>query len=74
MVLDEVPPVSIQVFEYGNSAIRFCFWRPNKMNSLCTIVIVITPEIIGLQEKKDPPARLVTDAISLFFIHCFCEE
>ena len=64
-ILVEIPAVTIQIFKDHNSAIFFFAWFFAKMDTFCLHLIVITPEIIGLQEQKHPTATLVANKVRL---------
>lgn len=65
-VLDQVPVVSIQVLEHGDSAVGLVPGFSHEGHALGNHGVVVTPEVIGAQKKEDTTTGLVTYSRELY--------
>src|SRR5260370_34543057 len=63
--LQQVPKVSVKICKYRHSSVGLLFRRPGKLHSASTVLVVIPPEIVGLQKEKDPATGLVANPAAL---------
>lgn len=47
MKLNRIPPVAVKVFEDGDCAIGLNFWRPDILDTLELIGLVVAVEVVG---------------------------
>ena len=66
--LQQVPQIPIQIFKNGHGAIRFDFRFPREGYTQGNHLMVITPEVVGMEEKKDSAAGLLADESFLLSI------
>ena len=59
--LHQVPGVAVEVLEHGDLAVGLLGRRADEADALGGEVGIVAPEIVGLQEQEDAPARLVAD-------------
>lgn len=59
--MEEIPTGAVQILEYGHGTVRLLAWRPNKANTNTNHAVVVSPEVIGLQEEEHPAAGLIAD-------------
>ena len=67
MRLEQIPKIAIQILEYGNRAIRLRFWFSNEDNPLGSVVIVISPEVVRVEEEEHTARGLIADSLKLIF-------
>lgn len=72
--LQQVPQISIQILEHRDQPIRLLFRRADKFDSLRNHLVVVAPEIIGVEEEKYPPACLIPDEGFLLRLGRFRKE
>ena len=60
--LNQVPEISIQVFEDGDSAVGLFFGLADEFDLVCLEGLVIAPEVVGVEEEEDTAPGLVADA------------
>lgn len=59
--LQQVPQISIQILEHSDHPIRLLFRLADELDSLRYHLVVIAPEIVGVEEEKYPAACLIPD-------------
>ena len=59
--LNEIPEVAVEVLEHGDCAIGLLGGRADEADTFGSHSVIVAPEIVGAQEQKDAPARLVAD-------------
>src|SRR5262245_18079449 len=64
--LHEVPLVAVEVEEHGDRAVPLPPRLLGEPNAARRHVVVVAPEVVGLEEEEDPSAGLVADAALLF--------
>lgn len=64
--LEQIPEISIQILEDGYCAVGFRFRLSHELDSVCNHVVVVSPEIVSVEEKKDPATRLSANEGLLF--------
>ncbi len=64
--LEKIPEISINVFEYGNSAVALLTWVFPEANSFFPHGMEVLPEIIRMQEEKDSASCLGANSVGLF--------
>lgn len=64
--LQQVPAISVEVFEDSDSAVGFFAWSGGEFYSAFLYRLVVPPEVVGMQEEKDASTGLVPDSGSLF--------
>jgi hypothetical protein len=57
--LYQIPQISIEVRKDGNNSIRFFRRFSDKGDASFTVVLVIPPKVIRVEEEKDPASRLM---------------
>jgi hypothetical protein len=72
--LQEIPLVAVEVFENGDGAVGFLARRLEEMHAAGLVSLVITPEVVGVEEEKDPAAGLIADGQGLLRSGGFGEE
>jgi hypothetical protein len=72
--LQEVPPVAVEIFEDGNGAVGFLAGTFQEADAAGLIGVVVSPEIVGVEEQKDTAAGLIADGAGLFGSGGFGEE
>jgi hypothetical protein len=65
-VFDEVAAVAIQVLEYSHRAVWLGTRRLHESHASRPHPLVVSCEVVRVQEQEDPSARLVADSSSLF--------
>ncbi len=68
--LQEIPQIAIEILKNRHGPVRLLPGRPNELNPSCSITLVISPEIIGVQEQKNPASRLCADSGPLLGRRC----
>jgi hypothetical protein len=68
--LNQIDPVAIQILEDGDRALALSARLFDKLNALLAHRPVVRGEIIGMKEKENAPARLISDRRSLFLACC----
>src|SRR5262245_6932271 len=58
----QIPEVAIQIFEHGDSAVGFVFRLAHENNPLRFVVLIVSPEVVGVKKQEDATARLRADA------------
>ena len=64
--LQQVPFVTVQVFENCDRSVRFLAWFLVELYISRFHFNVVPPEIVGMQKKKDSPSGLVANTTDLF--------
>jgi len=59
--LQQIPEVPIQILEHSHQPVWFLLRFPHKIDSMLNHLAVVSPEIIGVEEEKDPSTRLVAN-------------
>ena len=59
--LQQVPKIPVQVSENSNCAVRLAFWFPHERNPERNHVVVISPEVVGIEKQKDSATSLVAN-------------
>ena len=67
-MLDQVPPVAVEVFEHGDRTVGFFGGFPDESNSAFDHLAMVVPEIISFQKQKDASAVLIADECFLLGI------
>src|SRR6476661_4754293 len=70
----KVPKITIQIFKHCNGSVKFLDGLSYKMNIVCKHSVVIFPEIVCMQEKKNPTTCLIPYPAFLLFIRSFCKQ
>src|SRR5579864_504053 len=72
--LEQIPLISVEIFENGNRAVtllaRFFF----KLDATRRHLQVVAPEVVGVEKKKHSSAGLVADAARLLGRGGSCEK
>ena len=63
--LQQIPKVTIEVLEDRDRAVGFVGRWPHKDHAPVLVRMVITPEILRVQEEEDAAAGLIPDASGL---------
>lgn len=58
---NQIPQIPIQIGKNGHGAVGSLVWFPDELDAGGHHMMVVTPEVIGLQEKEDTAAALVAD-------------
>jgi len=64
--LKQVPQVAVEVFKHSNSAVILFFRIADEPNAFVLHVLIVAPEIIGVQKQKHPSTALVSNEGALF--------
>ena len=64
--LDQVPEVSIQIFEDGDGAVGLFLGLADEFDLVCLEGVVVAPEVVGVEEEEDAASGLIADAGGLF--------
>src|SRR5258706_795419 len=59
--LDEIPQIAVEVLEDGDDAVGLDLALPRERDAPGLELAIVALEIIGVEEKEDAPARLVSD-------------
>ncbi len=65
--MDEIPAIAIEISKDGHGPIRGVTGLAHKVNAEGAQPLVVAPEVIGLQKKKDSSTALVADGLRLFW-------
>src|SRR5258706_14737437 len=57
--LQQVPQIPVQVFEDSNGPVGFDLGLPDERNPPLDVGRIISPEVVGIEKKKDSATRLV---------------
>ena len=63
---NKVPKIPVQILEHSNGAICLGFRFPDECNPGRNHIVVISPEIIGVEKQKDSATGLVANEWLLF--------
>lgn len=63
--LDQVPEISIQIFEDGDGAVGLFFGLADEFDLVCLEGAIVAPEVVGMEEEEDAASGLVADARGL---------
>src|ERR1017187_2759209 len=72
--LKEIPPVAVEILEYGRRSVAFvprCF---SKFDAVRHELAVIVPEIVTMQEEKDAPAGLSSYGGEFLIVLRLCQQ
>src|SRR5690606_17527465 len=61
VVLQQVPEIAIQVLEHRYRAVGLLGWRANEVDPGSPVPLIVTPEILRLEEEKHTATSLVAD-------------
>lgn len=59
--LQQIPQVAVEVFKNGHHAVILLFGRTDELNSFFNHLVVVAPEVVGVEKEEDPTASLVAD-------------
>jgi hypothetical protein len=57
---DEIPAVAVEVLENGDRAVRLGPRGCDEWNSSRAESVMVTVEVVGVQEERHPPADLIS--------------
>jgi hypothetical protein len=60
-VLVKVPAIAVDALKYDKHSVFFLPWLLKEVDAFCLHSIVVSPEVVGLQEQKTPSAALIAD-------------
>ena len=60
--LNQVPEISIQIFEDGDGAVGLFLRLADEFDLVCLEGAVVAPEVVGVEEEKDAASGLIADA------------
>ena len=66
LALDQVPQISVKIFEDCDRAVGFILGWADEFYVVGLKRTVVAPEVVGVQEEKDTAAGLISDARGLF--------
>jgi len=72
--LEQVPEISIEVFENSDYSVGLLFWLSDEFNSFRDHLVVIAPKIVRVEKQKYSAARLVADKRLLFAFRSSCQQ
>ena len=72
--MQEIPLVTVEVFEDGDGAVGFLAGRFEEADAAGLVSFVIAPEVVGMEEEEDSTAGLVADGEGLLGCVGFGEE
>ncbi len=72
--LNQVPKISVQIFEDGDSAIRLLLGIASEFDIAGHERPVVTPEIVSMEKQEDAAAGLVSDTADLLRSSRLCEQ
>jgi hypothetical protein len=72
--LNEIPTITVQIDEDGNSAIQLLPWLLREDDAFRAIIGVVTCEIVRLKKKKHTTSALLANNRALSIIGRSCEE
>src|SRR5258706_4905906 len=64
--LQQVPQVPVQVFENSNGAVKLALGFPHESNPARDEVLIVSPEVVGIEKQKDSTTGLVAYEWFLF--------
>src|SRR3546814_7767072 len=71
---DLIPTIAIKVLEHGHRAIGLVAGLADELHASGDKAIVVSPEVVGLQEQEDTAASLIADEDRLLRRRCAGEK
>lgn len=59
--LQQIPQVSIQILEHRDHPVRLFLRLADESDSLRDHLVIVSPEIVGVEEEEHSPACLIPD-------------